>query len=90
MKDALSREQLAENLMRREKVPPEEIRNLLQQARKEKKSIFHLLQQKEILEEEEVIEFLSDQLALSINIVCPTWRVESHNEQERDTSGSHG
>ena len=66
MRGTLSREQLAENLMQKARVASAEIRNLLQQARKEKKSIFQLLTQKDILKEEDVIEFLSDQLEIPV------------------------
>lgn len=64
MKGTLSREQLAEHLMQKSSLAPEAIRDLLQQARKEKKSIFQLLIQKGIVKEEEVLGFLSEQLEI--------------------------
>lgn len=66
MKGAFSREQLAENLMQKARVPADDIRKLLLEARQEKKSIFQLLVQKDIQKEEEVLEFLNDRLEIPL------------------------
>ncbi len=74
MKDNLSREQLAENLMLKAKLEPAAVRSLLQEARKEKKSIFRILIQKEVFKEDEVIDFLSQELEIPI-LHIPALRV---------------
>ena len=64
MKTALSREKLAERLAEKGKVQAAQIKSFVETARKEKKSVFQVLVEKEVMKEDEVIDFLSDQLQI--------------------------
>ncbi len=64
MKAELSKERLAKSLVEDGKLDAKQLEELIQLGRKEKKSIFQLLVDKDIMKEEEVVDFLSDRLSL--------------------------
>ncbi|MBI3317163.1 MAG: Flp pilus assembly complex ATPase component TadA [Candidatus Omnitrophica bacterium] len=66
MKIAVTKESLAHELAEERKIDAKELKVLQAQARSEKKSIFQLLVEKELIKEEEVSEFLSDKLQMPL------------------------
>lgn len=64
MKTDISREQVLEHLVQRRKIDPVQIKELSEQGKKQKKSIFHLLVEKELIKEEDLVGFLSDELGI--------------------------
>lgn len=64
MISALSKDKLAELLASEYKIPQKQMEELSALSRKQKKLIFHLLIEKEILPEDDVIEFLSGHLKI--------------------------
>lgn len=61
---SVSKETLAQQLAEEKKIDAKELKNLQSQARSEKKSIFQLFVEKELVKEEEVTDFLSDKLQI--------------------------
>ena len=66
MKTTLSKERLLEGLAQEKKITAEQLKEITESARKEKKSIFHLLVQKELMKEDEMVDFLSDRLDIPV------------------------
>lgn len=64
MKTDISREQVLEHLVRRRKMDPVQIKELSEQGKKQKKSIFHLLVEKELIKEDDLTGFLSEELGI--------------------------
>jgi len=64
MKVLKTKDEVLERLVELCWVTADQIRDLNSAARKEKKTIFQMLVEKEILKEEEVIDFLSDELGI--------------------------
>ena len=64
MKQIASKDKLAKMLVERGKLDEDELKTLLGTAKKEKKSIFNMIVQANHLDEEEMIDFLSDELEI--------------------------
>lgn len=62
MKLALSREKLAQMLAAETKIPSEKMKELTDEAKKTKKPIFQVMIDREVVKEEDVTDFFSDQL----------------------------
>lgn len=74
MKATVSKEMLAQKLVEEKRLESSKLKELLDLAKKSKRSIFQIITEKEILKEEEVIEFFSDHLNIpTLNL--PSFRV---------------
>ena len=66
MNTDISKDKLAERLAEDGRLDRRQVRELLDTARKQQKSVFRLLIEKELMKEEEVTEFLSEQLKIPV------------------------
>ena len=64
MKHHISKEKLAEELVSAGRIDKGKLRELSDTGRKEKKSVFHLMVEKNFLPEEEMLDFLSERLEI--------------------------
>ncbi len=69
MRTAHSKEKLLELLVEQKKIEAGQIKELIDEGRKHKKSVFHLLSEKDIMKEDDVTHFLSESLHIpTLNI----------------------
>ena len=64
MRTSVSKEKLAQTLIEEGRVDAGKVKDLSEEGRKRKRSVFQLLMEKEIMKEEEVMDFLSTQLGI--------------------------
>ncbi len=64
MKSTISKEHLLQDLIKLGKLSPEKVKELTTEAKKHKRSIFHIITEKEVLKEEEVIDYFSEKLGI--------------------------
>ena len=75
MRHAITKDKLTEKLAEFKKIPSEKLHQLTQEARKSKKSLFLLMIQQSLVADDEMMEFLSDNLAIPI-LNMPSLRIE--------------
>lgn len=64
MKSNLSREQILEHLVKEKKIDAARVKALTEQGKKQKRSVFHLLVESDLVKEDELTAFLSDELKI--------------------------
>ena len=64
MKTAISREKLVQMLVSEWKISSEKVKELTEESKKLKRSIFQMMIEKEVLKEEDLTDFFSDQLKI--------------------------